>query len=803
MTDEDLKTLCASAIGDSRIFNSEIQTERQQNLDRYIGDPIGDEREGSSRFQTTDVHDVVEGLMPYMIENCLSQESVAFVPQSAEDVEQAKLETAYTRHVFFEQNPGFLIGETWMKDALLQKTGIIKIFWDEDVREEKEAYEALNFAEYREILKDKDVELKAETIRYGGFEVDTLGPVESMLAEYDIEVVRKSDVSQARVINIPPENFFIERNYTGLDLNSNPGCDFCAHLEERTVSDLLQDGYSIEDIERIPDADTEYIEEERVNRYSDEGGVIGQAYAYDANRKVYVVECYMRVDYDGDGYAELRKVTVGGTSAQVVLDNEEVDKIPFHILCPEPLPHRFYGMCPADRVRHIQLVKTSLIRQVNDNIYLTNNPRKRVLANSVENLDQLIESRVGGVVVTNRPDAIQDEITPFVAKESLPIMDLYDQMREERTGWSRNFAGLDTEAFNDNTIYGVSKMMGAAQARAGMYVRRFLEGGFKTAFLHVQELVQKYEKNQRMFEYYGEFVQVNPRSWRKRNDVKILVGVGNASNETKLAHYTKIAEYLRTIVELQGGGEGPLVGLENVYNLSEDTIEAMGIGGTPGRYIRKPETYQPPPPQPDPQAEALRQAMQIEMQKLQQESKKSQEDYQLRVQELMVKKEQGDDKETLEKEKMTTDSLLQREKMQKEEDFKKLELATKTQVDLLKTQSANARSIVQDIMNYVEKSGTTEVAQTMQTQGDSTLVDAINAVSERQALINDAMVRAMAVMNSSQASMSQNQVEALSEVSSGVRQSIDELQGLAAYIAKPRKPIYDDDGNVVRIEVEE
>ena len=48
----------------------------------------------------------------------------------------------------------------------------------------------------------------------------------------------------------------------------------------------------------------------------------------------------MKIDYDGDGIAELRKVCSVG---QEVLANEPIDRIPFVSITPIKIPHKFFG----------------------------------------------------------------------------------------------------------------------------------------------------------------------------------------------------------------------------------------------------------------------------------------------------------------------------------------------------------------------------------------------------------------------------------------------------------------------------
>jgi hypothetical protein len=86
-------------------------------------------------------------------------------------------------------------------------------------------------------------------------------------------------------------------------------------------------------------------------------------------REVWVIECWPRADYDGDGIAERRQVLVAGDENPVVLANEEVDGHPFATLTPNPMPHRLVGLSLADQAMDLQFVKSVLWRGALDAIH--------------------------------------------------------------------------------------------------------------------------------------------------------------------------------------------------------------------------------------------------------------------------------------------------------------------------------------------------------------------------------------------------------------------------------------------------
>jgi hypothetical protein len=122
---------------------SKLSNDRSDAMDYYLGDMSKDmpAAEGRSSAVSTDVADTIEGLMPQLMDIFAgSDEVVRFEPVGPEDEEAAQQETDYVNHVFMQQNPGFMVLYSFIKDALLSKVGIVKIWWEEREEEQRETY---------------------------------------------------------------------------------------------------------------------------------------------------------------------------------------------------------------------------------------------------------------------------------------------------------------------------------------------------------------------------------------------------------------------------------------------------------------------------------------------------------------------------------------------------------------------------------------------------------------------------------------------------------------------------------------
>jgi hypothetical protein len=122
---------------------AQLAEERSRAMDYYLGDMSEDMPvpEGRSQAVSNDVADTVEGLMPALMDIFAgSDEVVRFEPVGPDDEEAAQQETDYVNHVFMQQNPGFMTLYSFIKDSLLSKVGIVKVWWEEREEESRETY---------------------------------------------------------------------------------------------------------------------------------------------------------------------------------------------------------------------------------------------------------------------------------------------------------------------------------------------------------------------------------------------------------------------------------------------------------------------------------------------------------------------------------------------------------------------------------------------------------------------------------------------------------------------------------------
>jgi hypothetical protein len=604
------------AIIDSEIWSSlgYIQTEttgeRQQALEYYLRRPYGNEVEGKSQVVTGEVAEVVDGALPQLMRIFASSDNVVeFEPVREGDEPLAKQATTYVNHVFYKDNDGFSVLHNWFKDALLQKVGVVKVYWNDETNITRESYKGLTEDELLLIMQDEEVEIVSIDTKEAIDE--NLNP-RSPVPTHDVKVRKTIRNGTVRVENVPPEEFLISKR--ARNIQDSP---FCAHRKLITRSELIAMGFEPKIVEGLPTGDALEFSPERIARYT-RGEQPTDMMSQDHSMQLCeVYECYIRVDYNDDGVAELRKITYCGTT---ILADEDCDYIPFHSICPLPIPHKFYGQSLADRAMDLQLIKSTVTRQMLDNLYLTNNYRVGAVEGQV-NLDDLLTSTAGGVVRLKNPNALVPLTVQSSAGQSFPMLEYLDSVQAKRTGVSDTQQGLDPNVLQNTTATAVATMSSAANGKLELIARIFAETGVKSLFQSVFRLICKYQKQARTLRITGQYVSFNPREWSEQYGVSINVGLGNGSRTDQLATLQMILSKQEQII--QGYGlSNPVVDIKQYRDTLARMIHMAGFKDASSflkdiSQEQNAQLSQPQEPQPDSNVQATQILAQVEREKAQ------------------------------------------------------------------------------------------------------------------------------------------------------------------------------------------
>ena len=407
MTEEELKTLVDTEMRNcvGGTLGGRLSEQRRKAEYYYLGLPKGDlsppEIVGRSTFVDTTVRNQIEWMIPSLMKTFCSGESVVeFSPTKENDDDKAKNATDYINYLFYKRNDGYKVLQTAIRDALLQKAGIIKVWWDNRAIETREEYKALNDMDLAQLLHDdeitpieqkkypdeEDIEQRQQALQQLTMQLqqaqqiaqtgdqEAMQGVQALTQQiqqiqqepkkflYDVSFKRSKKGGKVCIENVPPEEFLISRKSKSIDDGFMKG-----HRVLRTLSDLKAMGYKNVD-EITSDDETAVYHSERVERlsYDDDMPYLNQedTSSDPSMRMVWLTETYLQVDYDGDGIAEWRKIVKAGNQ---ILENEECDGAPFAALIPIILPHRFFGLSIADLGMEAQKLQTQMVRSILDN----------------------------------------------------------------------------------------------------------------------------------------------------------------------------------------------------------------------------------------------------------------------------------------------------------------------------------------------------------------------------------------------------------------------------------------------------
>jgi hypothetical protein len=602
MSDEEILNQCQTEI-DSAIGYLETETveQRAEAMDYYLRKPYGNEVDGSSAVVTGEVAEAVDGALPQLIRVFTSNEdAVQFEPVKDGDEPFAEQASDMANWVFYKDNDGFLILHNWFKDALLQKVGIVKAYWSEKKDITKEKYKNLSDDELTMLLMDGEWEIVSQQtemlIAADGMSYNT----------HDVTIQRMNDNSRIVIENVPPEEFLISK--IARTIEDSP---FVAHRRMIDRGDLIAMGFDKETVDMIPSGDRLEYSPERLARYDRD-----ELPDYSITNDVEIFECYIKIDTDGDGIPELRKIFMAG---QMILSNEECDYVPFHSICPVPIPHLFFGQSLADRAMDIQLEKSTILRQMLNNLYLTNNYRVTAVEGQV-NLDDLLTSTAGGVVRVKSNGAVTPLTVQSTAAQSFPMFEYLDGVLAKRTGVSDMQQGLDPNVLQNVTATAVAAMSQQSAGKLELIARIFAETGVKSLFKGILQLLCKYQEKPRTIRLRGEWVNFDPREWSDQYSVTINVGLGNGNRQEQIAMLQMIMAKQEEIIG-KYGVNNPLVTVTQYRKTLGRMIEMAGFKDT-SAFINEitPEVEQQiaeaaSQPPTDPTAEAAKIYAQIEQAK--------------------------------------------------------------------------------------------------------------------------------------------------------------------------------------------
>ena len=610
MSDDELQGIVGKEIDDAIDYiDNNISPIRAQATEYYRGEPFGDEEDGRSQVVSMDVRDTVQAILPSLMRIFHSTDNtVEYAPQGPEDIAAAEQATDYANFIINRDNNGFLAMHSAFKDALIRKVGILKCWWDDQTTIDAYNYTGLDDNALAALAADPDAMITVQaSMPVGG---PALNPMTGEMLPppmmHDVRVEYTRPDGRVKLEAVPPEELLISR-----EAKSIAEADYVAHRRIVTVSELVAMGYDYDEVASMSSAYDDM--NTNVERYTRNPALTNEMNERNdpAMRKVLYVENYIRVDYDGDGIAELRKICTAGDGNKI-LNNEPIDMAPFATFCPDPEPHDFFGISIADTVMDIQRIKSVIMRNTLDSLAMSIHPRVAVTEGMV-NLDDVMNTEVGSIIRQRQAGQVQPLSMPFVGREAFPVLQYMDQVKEARTGISKASQGLDANVLQSTTASAVAATVSAAQQHIELIARVFAETGMKDLFKIVLHLITTHQDAPRMVRLRNEFVPIDPRVWNSNMDVSINVALGRGTDAERMMMLRQIGEMQKDAMKTMGP-QNPLTDITKLSNTLKAMTELAGFKDT-SQFWSNPAEFTPPPKQEKPDVNEM--LIQVQIQQIQ------------------------------------------------------------------------------------------------------------------------------------------------------------------------------------------
>lgn len=503
------------------------EASRDKAIDYFMGDmdKYVPPEPNRSKVVSRDVADTIGWMQPGIMRVFTASDRMAIAePDDSDDVQFADEATEGMNYVFWKDNKGYQIvyDATW--DALLMGNGIVKTYYDDTPVYSVSFHSGLTEDQVALLLQDDEIEVLAKDEEVVTGQDENGQPIEVKL--FDLKVRRKKLDGKFVIDVIPPEEFLIDSNAITTDEAA-----FTDHWQRKTRSSLIAMGYDKDEVWAIPTAGRPDTPEEQARQ------AIYNAEATDKSMEVVDYhECFVRVDVDGDGEAELVRACYGGGKTGKLLSWEVwEDEGPFDDIPCEPIPHRWDARSVADETIDIQDIKTVLTRQLLNNTYWVNNPQ-RFVTGKIKNPDALETPLFGQPVFGDTGTTVTDLATTYIGDKALMALTHMDEVRQARTGVGRQSMALDADTLQNQTATASNNNKDASYSQVELIARNMAELGWSKVFRKLMRLMIKHQKQPRKLMINDKkSVQIDPRYWNADMKVTINTGLGTGSRDRDLA----------------------------------------------------------------------------------------------------------------------------------------------------------------------------------------------------------------------------------------------------------------------------
>ena len=602
----------------ARSYDQELSTQRVTASEYYNGRGFGDEAKltGRSQLVMTVVRDTIRSVLPSLLRVFTSVEDpVHFEPISAEIAGDDKLATMlsrqatdYARWALFVANPGWTVIHDALLDALVRKAGWVRWHWGRKQHLRTEVCEGLLLPQLQILLSEPGIEAQRLVRRpMNQAEIDALqkipegqmylgngGPPEYWSAT----ITRSTQQSWPVVSCVPAECVWLVS-----DAGRVGDARAVFHVRDVPASELIEMGlpeYAVLHAGKTHFAGTR--QREAVARDPASGHNFREGPPTDRSMAlVRYTEGWIRCDADNDHRAELLHTHSLGDDCRLV-QWERTDEIPLSCFTPYREPHRVVGSSMADMVMDLQRIESRVMRATMDSLGQAMYPRTIVTLGQA-NMSDVRQTAIGSIIRVAQQGAVQELVKPFAGKESLPIMQMLEGIRESRTGITRASQGLTVDELQSTAPIAVSQQTSAAQDRLDMMARTLAETGLAPLYAGLLRMMAKQQDRPNVVRIRGEWISIDPRALSTHWEAAVEVG-GKGMPMERLAMLNQVALKQEQIIANYGLAN-PLVGVPEYRNTLARMLETANIADVTNYFKALPPEWQPPPPQQGPTPEQI------------------------------------------------------------------------------------------------------------------------------------------------------------------------------------------------------
>jgi len=560
----------------ARGFESgELDAMRTAALDRYYGRPRGDERVGRSKVQSNDIADMVEAIVAQVLPGFSGDSIVEFEPTGPDDVQQAQLESDAVNETIVEENRGYTMLQSVLRNALLLRNGWTKCYVETERRVSSDRYRGVDAVELAQLLEAQSQYETRDALRV---KENDDGTVDGTIR---VKVERK----RLRVVAVDPVLMSWQADYGSTDVQ---GIRYLAERAYPTRSWLIEQGYDKNKVAAAKAADPSQ-NLARQARSAEGDGHIPPATTEPSMQQLAARWIHYRYDADGDGVAELHRILLLDDAPEGgrILEDEVVDFIPYAVGTGFLQPHQLDGLGVYDKLRSVEDVKTAALRQWLDNLENTNNARTALDSRRV-NTSDFGSGRPGGYVRVEGPpmEAIMELRTQDVGPSALSALQYMDAVRSERSGASLDMQAANVQIAGD-TAHGVERQMSAKEQMAALICRTLAETVIRETWTLAHRALRTWMDGDVTVRARGQFQRANPSEWQERERVNVKAGL--SVGERSARKFALEAIIAKQEMLYASGKDGVLVTEEQYHSALMDwTRAAMVDNGE--RYFTDPRT---------------------------------------------------------------------------------------------------------------------------------------------------------------------------------------------------------------------